>query len=48
MSYFDEVYIKDDTCPCCGKYTVDGDVCKECLEKYHLNDARLENDYVNC
>lgn len=48
MTYFDEVYIKDDTCPCCGTYTPDGDVCKVCLDKYGLNDDRMEKDYVEC
>lgn len=27
-------YTLDEICPCCGRYTSDGDVCTNC-QKYH-------------
>lgn len=46
MTYFDEPYIKDDTCPACGAYTANGDICKQCKEKYGLEEEKLEYDRV--
>lgn len=30
------VYTMQEICPCCGRYTPDGDICSMCLSKYDL------------
>lgn len=29
-------YSIEDTCPCCGRYTPDGDICITCLKEHDL------------
>ncbi len=32
------IYTADEICPACGKYSVDGNVCKACQEAYDIRE----------